>query len=106
MGASRDYSVGTALLDRAQRTRPYAPPAQTPLPTRRRPVPNRLGSRQVVSVRGRRVSELKQTSLLAKLISVSIVLAIAGVAVAMWLAGLATQQTFQTQLLQTQDKQL
>lgn len=106
MGASRDYSVGTALLDREQRTRAYTPPTQTPLPTRRRPAPKRLGSRQVVSVRGRRVSELKQTSLLAKLISVAIVLAIVGVAVAMWLAGLATQQTFQTQLLQTQDKQL
>lgn len=100
MGASRDFT-STALLER-----PYAPPAQTPLPKRRRPVPNRLGSRQVVSVRGRRVAELKKTSLLAKLFSISIVLAIAGVAVAMWLAGLATQQTFQMQLLQSQDKQL
>ena len=111
MGASRDFT-STALLDREQRTRTYAPPAppappaQTPLPKRRRPAPNRLGSRQVVSVRGRRVAELKKTSLLAKLISVSIVLAIAGVVVAMWLAGLSTQQTFQMQLLQSQDKQL
>lgn len=105
MGASRDYT-STALLDREQRTRTYAPPAQTPLPQRRRPAATRLGSRQVVSVRGRRVAELKKTSLLAKLFSISIVLAIAGVAVAMWLAGLATQQTFQMQLLQAQDKQL
>ena len=112
-GASRDYSVGTALLEREQqRTRTTPQPTrtpqtpQTPLPQRRRPRPTRLGSQQVVSVRGRRVSELKKTSLLAKLIGVSIVLAIAGVAVAMWLAGLATQQTFQTQLLQSQDRQL
>lgn len=103
MGASRDFTTGTAVLEREQITRSYAPPKQTPLPKRR---PNRLGSRQVVSVRGRRVAELKQTPLLAKLFSISIVLAIAGVAVAMWLAGLATQQTFQMQLLQSQDKQL
>ncbi|GAB3702326.1 hypothetical protein [Corynebacterium nasicanis] len=108
MGASRDFT-STALLDREQRTRSYAPPAppaQAPLPQRRRPVPNRLGSRQVVSVRGRRVAELKKTSLLAKLVTVSMVFAVVGVAVAMWLAGLATQQTFQMQLLQSQDKQL
>ncbi|QGU05011.1 hypothetical protein [Corynebacterium comes] len=105
MGASRDFT-STAVLDREQRVRTV--PQQTPLPKRRRPLPppNRLGSRQVVSVRGRRVAEVKRTTLLAKLVSISIVLAIAGVAVAMWLSGVSTQQTFRMQVLQSQDRQL
>ncbi|NLF89757.1 MAG: hypothetical protein GX570_00180, partial [Corynebacterium marinum] len=105
MGASRDFT-STAVLERGQRTRTVPP--QTPLPRRSRPIPppSRLGSRQVVSVRGRRVAEVKRTTLLAKLVSLSIMLAIAGVAVAMWLSGVSTQQTFQMQVLQSQDRQL
>lgn len=105
MGASRDFS-STAVLDREQRVRTVPP--QTPLPKRRRqvPQPNRLGSRQVVSVRGRRISQVKRTTLLAKLVGISIVLAIGGVAVAMWLSGVSTQQTFHLQTLQAQDRQL
>lgn len=105
MGASRDFS-STAVLDREQRVRTVPP--QTPLPKRRRqvPPPNRLGSRQVVSVRGRRISQVKRTTLLAKLVGMSIVLAIGGVAVAMWLSGVSTQQTFHLQTLQSQDRQL
>jgi len=52
------------------------------------------------------VAEFKRTTLLAKLVSLSIMLAIAGVAVAMWLSGVSTQQTFQMQVLQSQDRQL
>lgn len=105
MGASRDFS-STAVLDREQRVRTVPP--QTPLPKRRRqvPLPNRLGSRQVVSVRGRRISHVKRTTLLAKLVGMSIVLAIGGVAAAMWLSGVSTQQTFHLQTLQAQDRQL
>lgn len=105
MGASRDFT-STAVLDREQRVR--TAPRETPLPRRRRPVPapSRLGSRQVVSVRGRRVAEVKRTTLLAKLVGISIALAVGGVAVAMWLSGVSTQQTFEMQGLQSQERQL
>lgn len=121
MGASRDFSTGsvtgsqaaTALLDRDQRgsasTR-SAPRSferqDTPLPPRRKPHQNRLGSRQVVSVRGRRVATTKQKTLLAKLSGAAALLIVTGVALAMWLSGVSTQQTFHAQQLVSQDRQL
>ncbi|WP_236686069.1 hypothetical protein [Corynebacterium testudinoris] len=123
MGASRDFSTGngsTAVLDRDQRVRSYAqpgsPPAapgylpgrdpRAPLPQRRRPYQKRLGSQQVVSVRGRRVAPSKQTPLLAKLSVLAIILFVGGVAAAMALSGMSTQQTFHMQQLVSQEKQL
>lgn len=117
MGASRDFT-STAVLDRGQPTgRPTPAPEkpralktpQTPLPGRRRrpvPAPTRLGSQQVVSVRGRRTAEVRRSTLLMKLVGMSVVLAIAGVAVAMWLSGVSTQLTFRMQTLSSQDQQL
>ncbi|WIM72218.1 hypothetical protein QP028_13250 [Corynebacterium suedekumii] len=112
MRASRDFTTGTvtggyrgstAVLDRDTQPRalrrdtaPTRVPGRdphAPLPTRRKPYQNRLGSKQVVSVRGRRVTTTRQTTLLAKLGATSFVLLIAGVALAMWLSGVSTQQT-------------
>ncbi|RNE49492.1 hypothetical protein [Corynebacterium alimapuense] len=125
MGASRDFTTGTetgsrgatTLLEPGRRLprspqpapQPVRVPGQdphAPLPTRRRPYQRRLGSNQVVSVRGRRVSSRKQTTLLAKLSAVAIVLLVTGVAAAMWLSGISTQQTFQIQQLSSQERQL
>ncbi|WIM70104.1 hypothetical protein [Corynebacterium suedekumii] len=125
MRASRDFTTGTvtggyrgstAVLDRDTQPRalrrdtaPTRVPGRdphAPLPTRRKPYQNRLGSKQVVSVRGRRVTTTRQTTLLAKLGATSFVLLIAGVALAMWLSGVSTQQTFHMQQLASQDRQL
>ncbi|AGF72901.1 hypothetical protein [Corynebacterium halotolerans] len=131
MGVSRDFTTGagpgsTAVLepgapDRAgartrareelstreqggtrTRTRILHQP-QTP---KKRPYQRRLGSRQVVSVRGRRVATTRRTTLLAKLGTAAIGLLVSGVAIAMWLSGVSTQQTFQIQQLVSQDQQL
>jgi hypothetical protein len=132
MGASRDFTTGTPTgatgvleRDRASDHRREAEPAgvnaRTTAPTRpgRTDVvpgtertdtpgrsPRRLGSRQVVSVRGRRVAPVKKASSLARVSVVAIVMLISGVALAMWLSGLATQQTFRLQQLSSQDAQL
>lgn len=68
----------------------------------------RLGSNQVVSVRGRRV-EAPTTEVKRRFSSVSIIalpLLVIGVAGAMILSGLSTQQTFTIQQLQATDNQL
>ncbi|KQB85215.1 hypothetical protein [Corynebacterium oculi] len=119
---SRDMSMeatapasATALLDREARYHASARPA-TAVPHRtlrnpvRRVVPKpaagRLGSRQVVSVRGRRVATARQSSRLTRISLVAIVLLVGGVALAMALSGISTQQTFRLQQLTAQEKQL
>lgn len=132
MGASRDFTTGTPTgatgvleRDRVSRPRRAAEPAdgytRATAPTRpsrtdvdpgpeRTGAPSRnnrrLGSRQVVSVRGRRVAPVKKASSLARVSVVAIVMLIGGVALAMWLSGLATQQTFRLQQLSSQEAQL
>lgn len=94
------------------RTRPSrtATPAQAP--GVRLHVPHgkprgRLGSQQVVSVRGRRVAgPVKEKNPLVKTGGVAVVLLIVGVAVAMLLSGLSTTQTFTIQQLQSQERTL
>lgn len=131
MGASRDFTTGTptgatgvlerdrttgrprAGAPRVERTaaprRPDWPataprPEHTDTPTRSS---RRLGSRQVVSVRGRQVAPTKRKAgTLARVSVVSLVLLISGVAVAMWLSGIATQQTFRIQQLSAQESEL
>ena len=127
MGASRDLTTaatraqrsGTAVLDRAPsrasaQTR-VAPPRglTTPTPLRRpveddrvQPSPRRLGSRQVVSVRGRRTQPIKAVGLLPKVSAIAIVMLIGGIVIAMWLSGIATQQTFRINSLVAQESQL
>lgn len=119
MGASRDFTTGadvsgrgTALLERGRRTTPL--PSRTPhrgtVPSRRGATSlrgNRLGSKQVVSNRGRRVVQpTRVTGLFARLSFIAIGLLIAGVAAAMWLSGLSTSQTFKIQELTAQESML
>lgn len=132
MGASRDLTTAdahagagrTALLDRAPsprlgrasvaaperptRREQTAPTAPQRRPRSDEPHKNgrRLGSRQVVSVRGRRVSPIKNTGLLPKVSAIAITLLIAGIVLAMWLSGIATQQTFRINQLVAQESQL
>ncbi|WPF65447.1 MULTISPECIES: hypothetical protein [unclassified Corynebacterium] len=119
---SRDMSMeattgsATALLERdgrrnanGTRTAPAAPRRTLRNPVRRvvpKPAVGRLGSRQVVSVRGRRVATARQSSRLTRISLVAIVLLVGGVALAMALSGISTQQTFRLQQLTAQEKQL
>ncbi|MGV3153714.1 hypothetical protein ACEE62_03835 [Corynebacterium sp. 32222D000BW] len=126
MGASRDFTTGedigaaTALLERDNR-RGTQRTARTRTPERREVRPRRsthgttsphgpryqrLGSQQVVSQRGRRLTPIKKNSLFARLSAVAIVLLIGGVCLAMWLSGLSTSQTFKIQQLSAQESQL
>lgn len=66
----------------------------------------RLGSQQVVSVRGRRVGSVAKPSKFSALSSVAVPLLIVGIALAMLLSGLATTQTFTVQKLQSQEREL
>ncbi|QGU07813.1 hypothetical protein COCCU_09445 [Corynebacterium occultum] len=127
-GASRDYSRGgTTVLDRGsvERERRHAhlshrtsspnrslrPQREEPqhlydTPVRKKPLQRKLGSGQVVSVRGRRTGNAKQTTKLARLILVVTVLLIGGIAIAMGLSAHSTEQTFRMQQLVSQEAQL
>src|SRR5690625_2400656 len=86
----------------------------SPTRTTRREVPqitptprkSRLGSRQVVTERGRRVAPIKQVTLFSRLSAVAIALLIGGVVLAVWLSGVSTSQTFRIQQLTYQESQL
>lgn len=122
MGASRDFTSSaensgraTALLDRTQvsplrRAEPHRRTDDAPRGPERREAGRkngrRLGSRQVVSVRGRRTQPIRDVGLLPKVSAIAIVLLITGIVVAMWLSGVATQQTFRINQLVAQESQL
>ncbi|AKK03528.1 hypothetical protein [Corynebacterium epidermidicanis] len=108
----------TLLLDRPQRTprrtepvrsEPFARPQRSTglgQPTRKNRLQKTLGSKQVVSVRGRRVEQHKADPERVKLVvAVSICLA-AIVAAAMLLSGRTTEQAFELQKLTAQETQL
>lgn len=128
-GASRDFSRGgTTVLDRGveERERRHAHlshrtaapnrtlrPAQGEpqnlhtIPDRRKGPQRKLGSEQVVSVRGRRTaSSAKQSTKLTKLIMVVSGLLAIGIATAMALSAHSTEQTFRMQQLGSQESQL
>ena len=111
MGA-RDFN---AVASTSTLTRPRPSRQATPRTRVARPhVPHekargRLGSSQVVSVRGRRVVEARVTDAphrFSKLSSIGVPLLIAGVLAAMGLSGLATSQSFSIQELQKQERNL
>ncbi|WKD57359.1 hypothetical protein CAPI_04005 [Corynebacterium capitovis DSM 44611] len=116
MDASRNLAAGlnpSARMGAATLTRPtgaVAPPRSVGRFTPTLPKPagtGRLGSKQVVSVRGRRVaigSEAKKK--FSTVSAVVVPLLIAGVALAMFFSGLATYQSFTIQHLQTQERDL
>ncbi|WP_141764932.1 hypothetical protein [Corynebacterium sp. HMSC034A01] len=66
----------------------------------------RLGSNQVVSVRGRRVATTKVRSKFSSLSQIALPLLVVGIAVAMILSGIATTQTFAIQKLQAKEQEL
>lgn len=66
----------------------------------------RLGSNQVVSVRGRRVATTKARSKFSALSQIALPLLVVGIAAAMILSGIATTQTFAIQKLQAKEQQL
>lgn len=116
MGASRDFTTGadggagTGLLERPRRgaqsttpTRPSRRVHRPEVPQRRN---KRLGSKQVVSYRGRRMGPPRKDPAIFRLAVIAIGMVIAGVAVAMWLSGLSTAQTFKIQQLTVQESQL
>lgn len=118
MGASRDFTAGsrsaTATLERpAARTsrtnqpRAYAPHAPRPRAVTPAQSAGRLGSRQVVSVRGRRVAESSEVKRkFSAVTAMAVPLLIVGVVVAMVLSGLSTTQSFAIQNLQERERQL
>ena len=92
-GTLQDLRTATPARPRTQRPRAYTPaPGNAP-----RPRPHgKLGSRQQVSVRGRRVARRKDTNLpLTRRIVAAVVFLIAGIMAVMYLSGLTTQQTFE-----------
>lgn len=122
MGASRDLTAGnnavgsTALLERtpqhttrqAERTR--TAPAPSSLKPRIAPHiprgPRRLGSKQVVSVRGRRVTTTEAKRKFSTMSLMALPLLILGIFGAMLLSALSTQQTFTIEQLQSQERTL
>lgn len=115
MGASRDFTTGidtgapTAVRERTS-TRTTGTTALRTVPSRTR-VPHRgakrLGSKQVVSFRGRQLqSQAKQNYSYTRVAVLAATLLIGGVVLAMWLSGLSTSQTFKIQQLTVQESQL
>lgn len=121
MGASRDFTSGydTGVItaerpgyrstpqisrSRLHTTLPDAPTKRGP----RRSIPrtSRVGSQQVISYRGRRMTEIKKVTLFSRLSAIAIGMLITGLAIAMWLSGVATTQTFEIQRLTVQEQQL
>lgn len=66
----------------------------------------RLGSQQVVSVRGRRVGTVSAPSRFSAVSVIALPLLVIGIAVAMLLSGVATSQTFTIQNLQSKEREL
>ena len=124
MGASRDLTAGntagssTALLERTpQRTTRHAdrPGTRTaPAPSGLKPRiaphvprgPRRLGSKQVVSVRGRRVATTAAKRKFSTMSMLALPLLVLGIFGAMLLSALSTQQTFTIEQLQSKERTL
>lgn len=121
MGASRDLTAGntaggsTALLERAPQRSARAERTRTaPVPSGLKPRvaphvprgPRRLGSKQVVSVRGRRVTSTEAKRKFSTMSLMALPLLILGIFGAMLLSALSTQQTFTIEQLQSQERTL
>ena len=107
MGASRDLTAGygsTALLERDRGRTTLTPPKPRFAP--HVPRPSRLGSKQVVSVRGRRISTTETKRKFSRVSVLSLPLLVLGIVGAMLLSALSTQQTFTIQQLQSEERAL
>ncbi|APT87196.1 hypothetical protein [Corynebacterium flavescens] len=116
MGASRDFTsrgegdASAALLERGT----YSAPGRTPRragtvhrPELPRRTTRRLGSKQVVSRRGRQIHQpLAKYAHLARLGGVAILLLVVGVIVSIALSGVSAAQTFKIQQLTVQESDL
>lgn len=90
-----------------RRTQPQQPGLKPHVPHTKAPgARGRLGSQQVVSVRGRRVSTAQKGSKFSAVSSIAVPLLIVGIIAAMVLSGIATAQTFTIQKLQSQERAL
>src|SRR5699024_5287526 len=86
----------------------------SPTRTTRREVPqitptprkSRLGSRQVVTERGRRVAPIKLVTLFSRLSAVAIALLFGGGVLAVWRCGVSAYQTIRSQELAYRESQL
>lgn len=111
--ASTAERTSTGFAPRVSgRTMPYAPGKQSPAqPAQLRPkvgAPSRrLGSKQIVSQRGRRVSTVQApVSSFSKVIAYAFGLVMLGVLAAVWFSGLSTAQTFEIQRLSVTESTL
>ncbi|MBV7281660.1 hypothetical protein [Corynebacterium sp. TAE3-ERU30] len=95
-------SLSTRYGHRATTLRPQAPAAPKP----QRKFQRRLGSQQVVSVRGRRVESPRPDQGVVRTLVFFLLLSVLGVVGTMSLSGLNTEQTFTIQRLSQQDAQL
>ena len=95
----------TALLDRPVRKRTTTLTPSRSIPQRRR-FQHTPGSKQVVSVRGRRVVAPKARPGVIRFASLIVALLVCGVVGMMVLSGTSTEQTFRLQQLRSQDTQL
>ncbi|AWB84359.1 hypothetical protein C3E79_07580 [Corynebacterium liangguodongii] len=92
-------------LPRPTRAPRFAP--HTPRPRTAQRSTGRLGSQQVVSIRGRRVAEVNRARhAFTRVTAVAVPLLIFGVIVAMVLSGLSTGQAFRIQELQARERAL
>lgn len=71
-----------------------------------KPAGGRLGSNQVVSIRGRQTTQPRQVNRIIRIGAFASALLMVGVLIAMTLSGLSTQQTFELQDLKTQENHL
>lgn len=94
----------TAVPERRHTTRALVNPGVQP--TRKRLMQHKLGSQQVMSVRGRRVEAKRADPKVIHLAVVVVILLCIGVGATMGLSGTSTQQTFQLQELQATETDL
>lgn len=100
-------SRATRTTRAPRRSQPQQPGIRPHVPHTKAPAARgRLGSQQVVSVRGRRVSTAATASKFSAVSSVALPLLIVGIIAAMVLSGIATAQTFTIQKLQSQEREL
>ncbi|WP_342320049.1 hypothetical protein [Corynebacterium mayonis] len=106
MGASRNFTA-TLAPPRETKVEPRRPTRRVAPHIPHTPRSGRLGSQQVVSVRGRRVGATKADKRrFSTVTAICVPLLIGGIAIAMILSGLATNQSFAIQKLQSQERTL
>lgn len=99
--ATRNWSTGTAFAPK-----PQQPARGLPRRDEVRRRQGRLGSRQVVSIRGRRTGSVRVMQHWVKVAGAIVMTLILAIGAAMYLSGVTTQQSFEMQKLTAQESQL